>query len=424
MFNGHLTASNSDVRAGNNYDRHTARWTGFQNWWHGFFGIRLPAEEEVERGDASVLAQPRAGKKSVDVMTEDFLKAWLIEGDVKTALSYISPRALACVAEDSDDPSTFDRGMAPFILAHRLKASHDALGQHSSLEGLTVGVRLTTSGLRVVNQPNHAQFVIYAVPDDVAAAFDCESRLSLSTQKPPRRAYGKYFGATFYVKGPQRPTTLALLWGEDGGYWRIVSWQTEPEPESDSDVPAVETPPTAAPTRIAADASLVEAARRFLDSWLVRKDYDTAFQYISPESYACYDLVRGADQTAATSPEDAGRKLRAALEQSGAKVGNVGRLEEVLTGAPTSHPAVRVMDHKYSRTFTLSSIPDAVADAVGCAARAQGVNVPADVPASYGKAFAMTVRVRTGAGEPPVLRTLWTREGSAWRITAYDVEVP
>ncbi len=31
LFNGHLTASNSDVRAGNNYDRHTVRWIGFQN---------------------------------------------------------------------------------------------------------------------------------------------------------------------------------------------------------------------------------------------------------------------------------------------------------------------------------------------------------------------------------------------------------
>ena len=47
LFNGHLTASNSDVRAGNNYDKHLNRWTGFQNWWQGFFGVRLeqPADD-------------------------------------------------------------------------------------------------------------------------------------------------------------------------------------------------------------------------------------------------------------------------------------------------------------------------------------------------------------------------------------------
>jgi hypothetical protein len=31
--------------------------------------------------------------------------------------------------------------MAPYVLAHRLKASHDALEPRTSLEGLTVGVR-------------------------------------------------------------------------------------------------------------------------------------------------------------------------------------------------------------------------------------------------------------------------------------------
>jgi hypothetical protein len=40
LFNGHLTSSNSDVRAGNNYDRHLNRWTEFQNWWRSFFGVR------------------------------------------------------------------------------------------------------------------------------------------------------------------------------------------------------------------------------------------------------------------------------------------------------------------------------------------------------------------------------------------------
>ena len=39
LFNGHLSSSNSDVRAGNNYDRHLDKWTGFQNWWRSFFGV-------------------------------------------------------------------------------------------------------------------------------------------------------------------------------------------------------------------------------------------------------------------------------------------------------------------------------------------------------------------------------------------------
>lgn len=422
LFNGHLSASNSDIRAGNNYDRHTARWTGLQNWWRNFFGINLPGGDDVDQSDTLEAGAPRIGKKPVEAMTEDFLKAWLLEGDIRAAMNYISPRASACVADDGDDAPSFDRGMAPFILAHRLKVAHDVVGHHESLEGLVVGVRLTTNGLRIVTQPHHSQFVVYKVPDDIAAAFDCETRLVLGEPKKHQRTYGKYFGATFYIKGPQSPTPLALLWAQEGGYWRIVSWQTEPE--GDSEMPDPAPPPMAAPARVAADATLVEAAHRFLESWLVRKDYPTAFSYISPRAYACYDLVRAPDQPASTSLEDAGAKIRAGLKRAGSDVGKVVKLEDVISEAPPFHPSVRVMDHRYSRTFALSSVPNALADAADCTVRARGDRFSGEVPLEYGRGFEATVRVRTSGGDPPVLRMLWARENGSWRIVVYDVEVP
>ncbi len=423
LFNGHLSASNSDVQAGNNFDRHTGRWTGFQNWWRNFFGISLSRDDDdVQRSDGSEYA-PRIGKQPVEAMTEDFLTAWLIEGDIKNALRYISRRAFACLAEETDDPSSLDLGMAPFVLAHRLKVAHDALGPQASLEGLAVGVRLTTPGLRLVRQPHHAQFVVYAVPDDIAAKFDCESQYLLAEPQSGRRAYGNYFGATFYIKGPQSPTSLALLWGQDGGYWRIVSWQTEPDAESD--MPDAADPPVARPQRMAADAGLVQAAQRFLESWLIRKDYNTTFSFVSPRAYACYDLVRAPDQPAATSLGDAGAKIRAALEKSGSGMGTARSLDDVVQAAEPSHPAVRIMDHRYARNFSLSSLPNALAEAFDCGARARGTPLPVSDPLpEYGTAFAMTTRVRTRAGQPPVLRTMWVKEGGAWQITAYAVEVP
>ena len=38
LVNGHLSAANSDVRAGNNLDRHDARWSGLNGWWLDVFG--------------------------------------------------------------------------------------------------------------------------------------------------------------------------------------------------------------------------------------------------------------------------------------------------------------------------------------------------------------------------------------------------
>ena len=179
LVNGHLTASNSDVRAGNNYDKHLNRWTGFQNWWQGFFGVRLerPADKAEQLSRTSLSAVPRAGKKDVDVMAEDFLKAWLVEGNAIAAGAYVSERSYACLAQDTDDPLKFDRGMAPFQLLINLRAAYNSLGKHDSLDGLVVGVRLTKPGLRVVEQPHGGQFVVYSVPDDIAATLDCGSRL-------------------------------------------------------------------------------------------------------------------------------------------------------------------------------------------------------------------------------------------------------
>ena len=225
LFNGHLTSSNSDVRAGNNYDRHLDKWTGFQNWWRSFFGVRQENAPEAAASSAMALPKtPRIGRKPIDVTVNDFLQAWLVERDVVAAMGYISERAYACLSQDSDNPADFDRGMAPFQLMVNLKSANDALGPRTSLNGLTVGTRLTMPGLRAVRQPHHAQFVIYSVPDDVASALDCESRLTLANPARVARVYGNYFGVTFYIDG-RTDFPVALLWAQDDGYWKIVSWK-------------------------------------------------------------------------------------------------------------------------------------------------------------------------------------------------------
>ena len=419
LFNGHLSAANSDVRAGDNVDRHSMRWAGLQNWWRSFFGVNLqraPADEKP-----SVLALPsvpRAGKKNVDVMVNDFLSVWLLEGDIVAAMGYVSERAYACIAQHADDPLAVDRGMAPFQLLTNLKAAHDTLGQRTSLAGLIVGVRLATPALKVVQQPHHAQFVLYSVPDDVAAAFDCESRMTPGGAKTPARRYGNYFGSTFFVAGHPNQR-VALVWGKDNGYWKIVSWRTGVD---DARAPVATDDVTI--TRVKADAGFATAAQAFLQTWLIKKDYDAAFRYLSPASYACYDLARNPADPASTSLEDAGRKLRAGLERAGQLAGPARSLDAILVSAEPIHPAVHVMDHAHSRTFSLTSLPNAIGDAVECDARARGAIPPAPLPLEYGKAFGLTVRFGTGASDAPVLRMLWRNENGAWRIRSYDLELP
>ena len=422
MFNGHLSASNSDVRAGNNVERHSGRWSGLENWWRSFFGGRGRTSPDDSAGERPTISRiPRAGKGQIDAMAGDFLRAWLVEGDIAAAMGYVSNRAYACLAQDSDDPASFDRGMAPFQLMLGMKATHDALAPRASLADVAAGVRPPNPDLKIVTQAQHAQFVVFAVPDDVAVTFDCQSQLTLRDDKPVTRAYGKYFGTTFYIRG-REDSLLVLLWAKEGDYWKIVSWRAG---DGERKIPAAPTPAVAAPAvRVKADESLVLAARAFLDSWLVRKDYDGAFKYLAPDSYACFDLTRAADTPKASSPADAALKIREALERAGTSVGKVRTLDTVLSGVEPIHPLTRVMDHAASGTFALTSIPDALADAAECQAQLRGVELKEPIPVVYGNAAGMNIRFRTQDGEAPVLRLLWRKQNDAWRITSYDVEVP
>jgi hypothetical protein len=302
-----------------------------------------------------------------------------------------------------------------------LRAAHQALGPRTSLDGLTVGVHLPISALRVVNHPYHAQFVIYDVPDDIAARFDCESRLTLGDRKTVRRRYGNYFGATFYINAPNgKDHSLALLWKKEGGFWKIVSWKSEPAGE---DTAQSDEAPAVKITRVNRRHA-ESSGKAFLENWLIRKDYDAAIRSLSPASYPCYNLNRSPDAPAATSPADGGQQIRAALERAGKQIRAARRLDELVEGVEPVNPAVRLVDHPDSRAFALTSVPDSLADALDCSAPERLQQFNPNAPLVYGNAFGMNVRFLTKDGEAPVVRMVWRKDADAWRITAYGVEVP
>jgi len=109
MWNGHLSSSNSDVRARDNYKRHDARWAGLVNWWQGRFG-KL-GMEEAEPPD--LMANPKevatplppdrpasAEIAEVQDAVQEFLTDWLVRRKYDEALQLVSDQALSCVGDD------------------------------------------------------------------------------------------------------------------------------------------------------------------------------------------------------------------------------------------------------------------------------------------------------------------------------------
>jgi hypothetical protein len=217
------------------------------------------------------------------------------------------------------------------------------------------------------------------------------------------------------------------MWHKEGGYWKIVSYDVEPESLEEGGLAEVYTPPGTKPVpRVAGDPGLVEASTGFLEAWLVRKDYERAFSYISPSCYPCTDVVRDPGTPAAGSLEAQAAQLRRAIAAVGERLGKVSRLEDAIAGVEAVNPDARLLSHPREAAFTLLELDDQLGKDADCQRRLEGAarSGPAAQERAYGTYYAAAFRIQTAAGEPAVLYLGWKRDADAWRLFAYDVQTP
>jgi len=68
------------------------------------------------------------------------------------------------------------------------------------------------------------------VPDEIASAFECQSRaqggkMPKNLGGPP--VYGNYNGAIFELKVRGTPAALKLLWGKEKDQWKVIAYSVE-----------------------------------------------------------------------------------------------------------------------------------------------------------------------------------------------------
>jgi len=241
MWNGHLTAANSDVRAGNNPELHGGRWSGFSNWWNEVFGkLADPATESTalfkeppepptplppDRASGTAIPEP------ADAIQE-FLTDWLVRDDTDQAMRFFSERSMACVALDTepDEPKP-SPNEARKQLRQIIAEMPEGIGRPDNLTEALVGVLPWQKSIRVVDQKYTKEFVTVEVPDSYAKAFMCDVRSTEGIRKAltdPNPQYGSYYGAIFRFKVPgDTGGVLGLLFAKEGADWKIVAWQSE-----------------------------------------------------------------------------------------------------------------------------------------------------------------------------------------------------
>jgi len=148
LFNGHLTAENSDVRAGNNFNSHLKRWNGLANWWRNLFG--LPVEHEsgfVPEPEPDIPIQPRVtAAASLEDAVHDYLSTWLVEQKLSLAVAYFSTRDYPC-AESSSLGQKKTEKVAPNKLWNDLEETSFLLGKATRVSDAVVPVDLENSAL-------------------------------------------------------------------------------------------------------------------------------------------------------------------------------------------------------------------------------------------------------------------------------------
>jgi len=430
LINGHLTATNSDVRAGNNDERHNGRWTGLPNWWRSVMGLAtgdLPSATPA--GTVEVASAPRRGKgtKPEDAIF-DFLQAWIVEQKPGVAVGYMASRSFSCL--EAERGVAVDRGVARFQMAHAMSAVSDRIGRQNRVADAIHAVSLTGERGRPMPQPYGDVFQMYDVREDLAESFDCDNRLHPEQADPKKgrsTKFGTYVGAVFRVQtAAVRGESIATIWAQDGGAWTLVSYDVEPEATLSalpSDAPvSADTPQSA----ITGDNAMTTAATNFFDAWLVKRDYAAAFRLLSPSAYACYNVYRPDAEPEADSPARAGQLIESRLKNLSEWAGTGTRLEDLLVAVEPNHPDVKLIMHEHAAAFSIIQIPDGLAAAIDCGHRARGEMPRFDRNAArtYGRFYATSTRLTEAGTDAAVLWLVWARDGQAWKIVSYLVVTP
>jgi hypothetical protein len=240
LFNGHLTSSNSDVRSGNNVERHSRRWSGFINWWAEVFGSLQFGEGPPGTGGGPLGVSPRrpatplppnrppnAAIPELSDAVQEFLADWLIRRDFGEASLFFSPAVMPCVADSMDLKANASRDRLQRAGVQLLERASNLWGQVTSFSEAMNPVVPWSPAVRVLPHGFDRDFTLVEAPNEVGEAYACGApalpkRIEASTTP----VYGNYYGAILQVVREGQPGgTLVLVWRRIDGAWRLVAYR-------------------------------------------------------------------------------------------------------------------------------------------------------------------------------------------------------
>jgi len=195
LFNGHLTAANSDVRAGDNPKAHAGRWPGLITWWQSVFGKlaeNLPKQVDLINVDRPVgpptpLPPDRPSGASPDKIedaVQEFLTDWLVRKQYDQALEFMSTHACACLTtSDNNTKSPLDASAARKQLRALMAYATQRLGPKADLTSAIAAFAPRNPQQVVLDQSFKREFTVGPLPENMARQYLCSQTNAPASQR-------------------------------------------------------------------------------------------------------------------------------------------------------------------------------------------------------------------------------------------------
>lgn len=431
LINGHLTAANSDVRAGGNYFRHVGRWWGFGDWWLSYFG----ANSKLPKSDVAALnsayRRPTVRDSSpVAAAALDFYKQWLVDGAPQLALSYMSVKANACIASFGAGETAGD-GLVRLRIYEHMRRANAKVGKINSLDDALRGVVMMGTGATVIEQANGKLFSVANIPDSMAHVLDCRKRLKMTLAEDlpgASRKLGDYYSVSTVIRakddtGPGQ--VVYQVWHREEGTWKIVSWHLE-NPLNTSigkEMAEVEAANNGNSKSNVANPELVAATQQFLRAWLLSRDTDTTLKSVAPEAAACGIPTTKAKENL-TLPQKVGLEQKW-FKEVATDIPARPTLDAMIQRVDFGHPHMQEVSHPLPNAYLLVRVSDALASMSDCSVR--NPNSPVAPGETIGKAiytlnvYQTMFQPRHVTGDRGTVVLTWARRQNRWTIIAFDV---
>jgi len=427
LFNGHLTASNSDVRAGDNLQRHDNRWSGLNGWWREVFaqlgtGSKPPKEPATESLGHIPLNPAVKADEGVDKSTHDFLKAWVVDKQPNKSIAYFSRRSYPCLesmAQKNRKP--MQQGMVRLRTEMAMKTFSDSADIVASVNDVFEAADKWRPELKDAKNAFTSEFRLVKLPSDMGRDQECGSVVNDDSEKGSRETL--YATAFRGKRGDSRNKLMFLLWAREGDYWKIVAIRIEDGSDSGI-VPQSATaklPVVEELKPITGDPTAVKDITEFYQLWIGKRDSAQAARLASPLSYAC--IGAPADEQKKLTPS---ARIQSGLERALKRIPSQPSLPDMMSSLQPVNDLLRPVEHDNSKAFAIMSVPDQMASSFLCQNRHLSGKTPELKPADakYGSYYLSASRLNFGDEQSPGLLLLWNKEKTDWKIVAWAVEVP